>query len=48
MNKIRMAIAKWLYKIVRWLVKNQAIVVGFADLIDNGKLDNSIKEEEES
>lgn len=46
MTKVRLAIAKWLYKIVKWLVKNQAIIMGFADLIDNGKLDNSVKEEE--
>ena len=45
MKKIRMMIARWLYRIVTLLVKYQYHLINFADLLDNGQVDDSIKED---
>ena len=45
MKKIRLALARFLFHMVRILVKYQWHIMTFADLLDNGVADGSIKEE---
>ena len=45
MKKIRLVLAKVLYNLVRILVKYQVHLINFADLLDNGAVDDSIKED---
>lgn len=48
MRKIRLALARFLFNFVRILVKYQYHIMTFADLLDNGVADGSIKEEAEN
>ena len=48
MKKIRITIAKILYNLVTVLVKYQYHLITFADLLDNGKADQSIKEDSDN
>ena len=46
MKKFRLALARILYKLVTFLVKYQYHLVTFADLLDDGKINDSVKEDQ--
>ena len=47
MKKFRLTLARILYKLITALVKYQYHLISFADLLDHGKIDDSIKEDKD-